>query len=61
MCTVCKSGEVSDEFHYLLNCSNENAETVKETILLIIKFMTVLLILCRQIDIIPMWPHFVAL
>ena len=24
MCTVCDSGEVGDEFRYLLNCSNEN-------------------------------------
>ena len=23
ICTVCDSGEVGDEFHYLLNCSNE--------------------------------------
>ena len=24
ICTLCDSGEVGDEFHYLLNCSNEN-------------------------------------
>ena len=24
ICTVCDSGEVGDEFHYLINCSNEN-------------------------------------
>ena len=24
MCTVCNTGEVGDEFDYLLNCSNEN-------------------------------------
>ena len=26
ICTVCDSGEVGDEFHYLLNCSNENVK-----------------------------------
>ena len=26
ICTVCDSGEVEDEFHYLLNCSNENVK-----------------------------------
>ena len=26
MCTVCDSGEVGDEFHYLLNYSNENVK-----------------------------------
>ena len=26
MCTICDSGEVGDEFRYLLNCSNENVK-----------------------------------
>ena len=26
ICTVCDSGEVGDEFHYFLNCSNENVK-----------------------------------
>ena len=26
VCTVCHSDEVGDEFHYLLNCSNENVK-----------------------------------
>ena len=26
ICTVCDSGQVGDEFHYLLNCSNENVK-----------------------------------
>ena len=26
ICTVCDSGEVGDEFHYLLNSSNENVK-----------------------------------
>ena len=26
ICTVCDSGEVGDEFHYLLNCSIENVK-----------------------------------
>ena len=26
ICTVCDSSEVGDEFHYLLNCSNENVK-----------------------------------
>ncbi len=26
ICTVCDSGEVGDEFHYLFNCSNENVK-----------------------------------
>ena len=26
ICTICNSGEVGDEFHYLLNCSNENVK-----------------------------------
>ena len=26
LCTVCDSGEVGDEFHYLLNCSNSNVK-----------------------------------
>ena len=26
ICTVCDSGEVGDEFHYLLNCFNENVK-----------------------------------
>ena len=26
ICTVCDTGEVGDEFHYLLNCSNENVK-----------------------------------
>ena len=26
ICTVCDRGEVGDEFHYLLNCSNENVK-----------------------------------
>ena len=26
ICTVCDSGEVGHEFHYLLNCSNENVK-----------------------------------
>ena len=26
ICTVCDSGEVGDELHYLLNCSNENVK-----------------------------------
>ena len=26
ICTVCDSGEVEDEFHYLHNCSNENVK-----------------------------------
>ena len=26
ICTVCDIGEVGDEFHYLLNCSNENVK-----------------------------------
>ena len=26
ICTVCDSGEVGDEFHYLLNCSNKNVK-----------------------------------
>ena len=31
ICTVCDSGEVGDEFHYLLNCSNENVNNKKRT------------------------------
>ena len=26
ICTVCDTGEVGDEFYYLLNCSNENVK-----------------------------------
>ena len=26
ICTICNSGEVGDEFHYLLNCSKENVK-----------------------------------
>ena len=26
ICTICDSGEVGDEFHYLLNCFNENVK-----------------------------------
>ena len=26
ICTVCDSGELGDQFHYLLNCSNENVK-----------------------------------
>ena len=26
ICTICNGGEVGDEFHYLLNCSSENAK-----------------------------------
>ena len=48
ICTVCSSGEVGDEFHYLLNCSNENAGE------------TVLSMLINIIHIIPTCPKFVA-
>ena len=29
MCTVCNSGGVGDEFHYLLNVSNENVKRTR--------------------------------
>ena len=48
ICTVCSSGEVGDEFHYLLNCSNENAGE------------TVLSMLINIIHIIPTCPNCVA-
>ena len=48
ICTVCSSGEVGDEFHYLLNCSNENAGE------------TVLSMLINIIHIIPTCPNFVV-
>ena len=28
-CTICNGGEVGDEFHYLLNCSNENVQRTR--------------------------------
>ena len=31
VCTVCHSDEVGDEFHYLLNWSNENVNNKKRT------------------------------
>ena len=48
ICAVCDSVEVGDEFHYLLNCSNEN---VRETLLSM---------LINIIHIIPTCPNFVA-
>ena len=29
ICTICNGGEVGDEFHYLLNCSNENVQRTR--------------------------------
>ena len=29
MCTICNSGGVGDEFHYLLNFSNENVKRTR--------------------------------
>ena len=34
ICTVCDSGEVGDEFHYLLNCSNENVRRNRTSMLI---------------------------
>ena len=48
ICTVCDSGEVGDEFHYLLNCSNENVKRNRISMLINI------------IHIIPTCPNFVV-
>ena len=48
ICTVCDSGEVGDEFQYLLNCSNENVKRNRLSMLINI------------IHIIPTCPNSVA-
>ena len=40
ICTICDSGKVRDEFHYLLNCSNVAMKISKETVLSIDKYYT---------------------